>query len=165
MSTSNPLKRNCFDYILEIIGITGLISSFISLLFCYGLDKDIQIPVHYNFYGEIDGWGNVSFIYTITIMSFALYIAFSVCERFYRKFNYPIKVTENNSNYLYRAAIRLMRSMKAIISVMFAYINGISVAYAYGYIFPYNTIIIYLFIIILLITVIIYFVQTLKYKE
>lgn len=165
MSTSNPLKRNLFDYILEIIGITGLVSSFISLLFCYGLDKDIQIPVHYNFYGEIDGWGNVSFIYTITIMSFALYIAFSVCERFYRKFNYPIKVTENNSKYLYRAAIRLMRSMKAIISVMFAYINGISVAYAYGYIFPYNTIIIYLFIIILLITVIIYFVQTLKYKE
>lgn len=165
MTPSNPLERNLFDYILEIIGITGLVSSFISLLFCYGLDKDIQIPVHYNFYGEIDGWGNVSFIYTTTIMSFALYIAFSVYERFYRKFNYPIKVTENNSKYLYRAAIRLMRSMKAIISVMFAYINGISVAYAYGYIFPYNTIIIYLFIIISLITAIIYFVRTLKYKE
>lgn len=165
MTPSNLLKRNCFDYILEIIAIIGLISCFISLLFCYGLDKDIQIPVHYNFYGEIDGWGNVSFIYAITIMSVVLYIAFSVYERFYRKFNYPIKVTENKSKYMYRAAISLMRSMKAIISVMLAYINGISVAYAYGYIFPYNTIIIYLFIIISWVTAIIYFVRTLKYKE
>lgn len=165
MSAPGPLKRNKIDCILEAASITALVLCFIPLFLALKLDKDTPIPVHYNFYCEIDGWGNLSFIYHTTAIAAILYVLFSVYEKLYRKFNYPIKPTENNSKNIYRAEVRLMRTFKAVILLIFAYINSISVAYALGYDWSFNCFVMIVFILALLVSAIIYYIEIYKYKE
>lgn len=165
MSAIEPLKKNCYDYALEIVAWIGLILSFNPLLFYKSLDKNTLIPIHYNLYGEIDGWGSLSFLWIIPIIAAVFYIGFSISERYYKKFNYPIKITSNNSQYVYRIAVQLMRTLKALFLIIFAYINNISLAYAYGYKCSFNNHIMPFFIIMILAVVIIYYIKIIKYKE
>ncbi len=165
MMKNNSFKKGNYNRILEIVALIGLILSLTPLLFFNKIDKNVSIPIHYNLYGEIDDWGSRSFLWIIPIIAIAFYIILSLGEKFHKKLNYPIKITKNNAEEVYRIAIQLIRTLKALFLVILAYINNISLAYAYGYNCYFNKFIMPFFIIILLGVVILYYIKIIKYKE
>ena len=128
----NPQKRTTYDWILEIVSVLALLWSFYPLLFYGRLSDETLIPIHYNLAGEIDGWGGRYFLWIIPLIALVFYIGLSVFEKYYKRSNYPYKVTEENANHLYRQRVRLSRHLKVFSLLIFAYLNNSSYAIAVG---------------------------------
>lgn len=165
MQPLHPLKRKRPDYILEAISWTGLTTSFIPLLFYDSINQDIQIPIHYNLSGEADDWGNATVLWITPILAIVLHTILSIAERCYQKFNYPVKITADNAPYLYQAAVRLIRTLKALFAILFTYINNTSLAQAYGHTCTFSQYIIPAFTLSLLIAVSLFFLRNIQHKE
>ncbi|MDR0972627.1 MAG: DUF1648 domain-containing protein [Prevotellaceae bacterium] len=159
------LRRDRYDYILEALSGITLLATYYPLLFYQQLDAAIRIPIHYNVAGEIDGWGNPSSLWTLPLVATAFYLLFSLSERFYRHFNYPIKRTAYNEAYLYRLGIRLMRHLKVLLLLLFAYLNNVSYLIAIGKAHALSMFVMSLFFILLIGTLVVFYVRMSMYKE
>lgn len=117
-----PTKRNSYDRIIEILSLVCLLGTFVPLLFYKDLGEGTLIPIHYNASGQIDGWGDRSDLWHLPVIATLFYIGFTVLERFYKKFNYPVRVTASNAPVLYKLAVRMTRLLKLLILLLFAYL-------------------------------------------
>lgn len=129
----NPLYRNRFDYTIEIIAILSTLACFIPVILANRLDEGTPVPTHFNLYGEVDSWGDTSSFWMPAILALIGFIILSISERFYKKYNYPINISENNASDLYRLGVRITRVTKVMITLLFAYINNSTFAMAVGY--------------------------------
>jgi hypothetical protein len=127
----NPQKRTVYDKILEIISLSGLVWCCYPLLF-YNRLNGVLIPIHYNLAGEIDGWGGRCFLWIIPLIALVFYVGLSIFERYYKRADYPFKMTEKNANHLYRQRLQLSRHLKVFSVLIFAYLNNSSYAIAIG---------------------------------
>lgn len=118
-----PTKRTLYDWILEVSSLIALVFALLPLFFYGDIGEDQLIPIHYNAHGEIDGWGDRSYLWNISLLTALFYAGFTILERYYKKFNYPIEITPDNANSLHRLGVRLMRHLKLLTTLMFAYIN------------------------------------------
>ncbi|MGE7767971.1 DUF1648 domain-containing protein [Peribacillus sp. NPDC096540] len=80
-----------------------------------------QVPIHFNAKGEASGWGGRAAIWFPPIVSIFLWSILTTLERVPDTFNFPIKVTEQNAERVYKKWI-----LKAEIIVFF-YISWKSV--------------------------------------
>lgn len=128
----NPRKRTLYDWILEVFAFVALIWTFIPLLSYESLPVDIRIPTHYNMFGQVDGWGSRFDLWILLSITVLFYILFSVLERYPKWLNLSIKVTPENTNVIHRLAVRLLRHLKLILTVMFACMINLSLAIAIG---------------------------------
>lgn len=138
MALSNPVvkitvKRTPFERILELCSLLCVLAAFVPLLFYGSLDEGVRIPVHFNFQGEADGWSGRSSLGVLAGMTAIFYLVFSLGERYPRKFNYPVKVTPRNAAALYGLGVRMMRRMKFVFLLMFAYFANSSLAAVLGW--------------------------------
>lgn len=123
MRTNNILKRKCYDWVLEIVALLGL-SCILSTLFFYGVfSNDEQIPIHFNSYGEVDGWGKPYYLLFFVVIGIIIYIALGFTEKKYRHFNYPFKLPLGNVDIFYRLGVRLIRHLKALVMLFLGYLN------------------------------------------
>ena len=122
----SPTHKKIYDRILEILCWIGLAGVFYPLLHWNDLGDQAVFPIHFNLHGEADGWGGRTFLLILPALSVILYIGLSVAEKQYRKFNYPIRLTDNNKNRLYRLGVRMMRHLKPELILIFAYLNNAS---------------------------------------
>jgi hypothetical protein len=51
----------------------------------------------------------LSIFWLFSLLALFFYVGLSFLERFYHKFNYPVKVTENNATTLYKLALGALR--------------------------------------------------------
>lgn len=103
-------------------------------LFFYGsIGEDVRVPTHYDALGRADGYGSRSDLWTPALVAAVFYVILTVIERFYRSFNFPVRVTENNAGALYRLGVQLIRSLKPLLIVIMAYLNTSSLAVAMGW--------------------------------
>lgn len=161
----NPLKRTRYDWIIEILSLLSLVAAFIPVLYYRQLGEGNILPIHYNAAGEIDGWGSRSFLWQLPLIATVFYAALTICERFYKKFNLPFKVTSNNATPVYRLSIRLVRHVKLVCIILFAYINNTSLANAMGKGDNLNPYVMMFFVSALLAMVVIYYIKVYFYKE
>lgn len=117
-----PVKKTLYDWIIEGLAILCLLGVCYPLFF-YGELAGISIPIHYNAAGQTDGWGNRSFLFSLPVAAIVFYAGMSIGERFYTRFNFPVKLTEENADALYKLGVRLMRFLKFWIILIFAYLN------------------------------------------
>jgi len=61
-----------------------------------------------------------------------MYIIMTVVSLFPHIFNFPVKITPENAEVQYRLAVRLIRIIKTVILIMFAYISFMTVKTARG---------------------------------
>lgn len=162
---NTPLKRTFYDWILESLSLLSLISALYPLLFYKKLGEGDIIPIHYNIAGEIDGWGNRSFLWILPLIAFVIYIGFSFIERNYKRFNRPFKVSANNLATVYRLGVRLMRHLKLFCMFIFTYINNSSYAIATGEGNGLNKYIMMPLVGAILITSIVYYIKIQSFKE
>jgi uncharacterized membrane protein len=121
-----PLEGFC-DLIAAavVIGITVyLISTWASL--------PTKIPVHFNFAGQVDRWGEQNALFSIFAVMLALYIGLSILQRFPHIYNYPFGLTPKNVHRQYQVARQLLAIIKTEVVCFFSFIQWQVVSVARG---------------------------------
>lgn len=119
------------DLALEGITILALGLLFGLPFFSYAGLPD-EIPIHFNFKGQPDGYGSKGFLWLLPILGAAMSIGFTILSKIPHSYNYPVEITERNALPLYTGASRMMRTMKALIIGLFAYITFSTIQVAKG---------------------------------
>jgi hypothetical protein len=164
----NPRIRTFYDWVLEILSMVFLIASFYPL-FHIGKLNDV-IPVHFNIYGEADGWGNRNTLCVIPLIAVIMYILLSGVEKYYKKFNYPVNPVkfknEKITNTLYRMGIRLIRHLKLFAIMFFCYLSNVMFEVAVNKDDRLNMLALYLWLVGVLIMLLFFAIKMfrLKYK-
>ena len=153
------LKKTIYDKILEVAAIAALLWMFYPLLFYSNIDSNALIPIHYNFFGEVDGWGGRPTLWITPLIGLALYIGLSIfqiglsiLQKHLQKCHDPGKTTAKKANYL-RMGMRLGRmgwqfvSQEKLLSILlFAYVSNNIYSVAIGTTTELNIFILYILI-------------------
>lgn len=86
-----------------------------------------HIPVHFNFRGEPDRFGPRSTLILLPLIAVLLYVLLTLVGNYPHTYNYPQKITEENARKQYRLATRLVRVLKVIILLSFAYFISLAI--------------------------------------
>lgn len=115
------LKYTKFQIVIELMALLLLLSIFIYLILAWGSLPD-QIPGHYNGAGIVDRWGNKKEIWILPIMGLILYILITVISRFPAIWNVPVKITDENREYVYSNLKSMLIIVKMDMVIIFAYL-------------------------------------------
>ncbi len=119
---SLKIKKEIIDYFLEYGALILLISTWAFTIYHFNKLPDI-IATHFDFSGKPNDFGSKYTIWLLpVIMTFVYVLIFSLNQNPH-KFNYPIKITEQNAHKQYKLASRMMRVILFNITTMFAYIT------------------------------------------
>lgn len=90
-------------------------------------DLPDTIPTHFNFQGQVDGYGHKSALWAIPMLSAGLYLAMGLIATKLKPWlmNYPVKVTEENAPKLYPLAFRMLAVMNFCFVMAFLITTGI----------------------------------------
>lgn len=157
-------KRTKYDWTLEILSLLALIWAFIPVFFMKKLGEHVLIPIHFNAAGRADGWGGTHFLWINALMCLGFYLLFLLSDRYYKIMNFPVKVTPENADDLYRIGVRMMRHMKFLSILIVAYLNNSSFALALGYQFVSDSYFLSVVGILLGVVLFSHFVKMLLYK-
>lgn len=102
--------------ILLIISTTKVLTNWIKL--------PLIIPSHFNFAGEVNGFGNKNFILILPSVMIFLFITFTILEKFPNRFNYPIKINYANAEIQYKLAVKLLKITKVEVLIIFTYLSN-----------------------------------------
>ncbi len=116
------IKYQTIDYIIELLGIIGLVCLIVLPIYFY-YDLPDKIPKHFNIYGQPDSHGNKGIIWLLPSIGLFIYVGLAFLNKIPHLFNYPTTVTNENAEKLYKIATRTVRILKAITTITFAYLN------------------------------------------
>ncbi len=114
----------------ETFTIVALVAVFLPALFAGTLPEGVQVPVHFDIAGRVDGWGDKGSFIELPIVALITYIGFTFLQR--RELR--------RSNTAYSIMLRLL---KLLIVVTLAYINITSYAVVKGWAMGLNAIFIW----------------------
>lgn len=106
------LKLSPIDLAIELVSI-------ICLLFLIGLSLAISLYSQ-NFTIPINGYGSVWFF---AAKGLFVYSGLTILSRFPHVFNYPVEVSLENAGQLYRSATILLRLVKMLLMLFFAFFS------------------------------------------
>jgi uncharacterized membrane protein len=119
------------DYMMEIAGWFVLAAALFITVYFYPKLPDI-IPSHFNAAGEADGWSGKGTIWISPAIAIILFMGIRILTNYPHQLNYITPITEENAEYQYRLAARLLRSLNLIIAGMFFFIQWSIVRGALG---------------------------------
>lgn len=108
------LKKTGLDFTLEIVAFIAM-----SLTFILVTSNWERFPSEIRLNSSATGAKWVLLI--LPFASLIFYVGMSILNRFPHKFNYPIKVTEQNAEKLYKIGVRTVSFMKMLICIMILY--------------------------------------------
>ena len=109
------------DRLLEGLALAGL-AVLLALPVAYYAELPDTIPIHFNGKGEADGFGHKSTIWLMPGIGLALFALLTVVNRKSSNFNYPVRITPENAESQYRLGTRMIRMLKVLIMILFAWI-------------------------------------------
>ena len=109
------------DRILDLLGWILLIRPLAYLILGWSSFPD-QIPMHYNGAGEIDRWGGKGEIIFIEVMMWILYLGIGVVEKYPQIWNTGVEVTAKNKEKVYRTLKYMLKTLKFLTALIFAYL-------------------------------------------
>jgi len=119
------------DKIIEWLGVLGLIV-LIGLPLYYFDQLPETIPRHFGADGEPDAFSGKGIIWTLPVIGFVMYAGLFWLNKNPHIFNYPQKITQENAKRLYTIGTRMIRTLNALITWVFAYITYATVQVAFG---------------------------------
>lgn len=120
-----------FDRILEFVAAFAVIFLVTYPLLKYESLPDI-IPRHFNARGEADGFGSKATILLMPAISVVMYGLLTWLNTIPHLFNYAVEITQENAAVQYRIAMRMLRTLKALILCIFAYMTYATIQTALG---------------------------------
>jgi uncharacterized membrane protein len=132
---TNAKTNSTFGYVVETLAVVGLLFHALLVLGAWNL-LPASIPVHYNYTGEADAWGDRSNLFLLLGLSILVYFGLTFLGRYPHKFNYPWQITPDNAERQYNLARNFLRAVKCEIVWLFAVISlqtiGVSLGLASG---------------------------------
>ena len=125
------LRLTALDWIMEIIAFSFFII-LIALPLIYFKQLPETIPTHFNGAGTPDGYGSKGTLWILPVTAAFMYLLMTVIEAFPHIYNFPVEITPDNAEAQYRIATRLIRILKTVILVLFAFINFKTIKMATG---------------------------------
>ena len=119
------------DYMMEIAGWFLVAAALFITIYFYPKLPDI-IPSHFNAAGEADGWSGKGTIWISPAIAFVLFAGIRILTNYPHQLNYITAITEENAEYQYRLATRLLRSLNLVIAGIFFYLQWSIVNAAFG---------------------------------
>ena len=116
------MKWTRFDYAIEWLGWLALAIFWVYVWANYAsLPK--TIPTHFNWKGEVDGYGRRETILLLPLIATAVFWGLTLLNRYPHLFNYPRPITAENAVGSYAAATRLIRLIKTSMVFIFGFIT------------------------------------------
>jgi uncharacterized membrane protein len=114
-----------------VVSLLGLLGAAYMLI-RFWPDLPMVIPKHFDFSGQVDGWGERSSLYFLLGVNLFLYIMMTVTRLFPHTFNYPLAITADNAPRQYQLAIWYMALLKAQVVWLFVYLQWQTIQVALG---------------------------------
>lgn len=126
-----PLEPAPVDRAMDMTSYFALILLIGIPLFYYDHLPE-SLPQHFNAEGVPDAYGDKSALVILALVGLSIFGIFTFLEKIPHHYNYPREVTETNAASMYRSAVRLMKSLKMVITGGVAYIIWRSIQTALG---------------------------------
>ncbi len=111
------LKRNLYRVTTAICVIMLAAATLFVLMRWQQLPE--QIPTHYNFAGEVDGYGGKGSLIIMMVLSWIVFFTLTISIRFPEKWNMPVEVTEENRARLFAITRAMMEAVKFFVTLLF----------------------------------------------
>ena len=134
MKNSRPvikIKPEPVDRVLDFIAMVAVTGLIVFPIWYYPQLPDV-IPTHFGVNGMPDAYGDKNNLWWLPAIGVILYIGLKILTNYPHIFNYPVIVTPENAEKLYRSGTRLVRFVNATTSVVFLYISYHSIQVAMG---------------------------------
>lgn len=119
------------------------------------------VPTHYNVQGIVDGWGAKSTIWWVVAFQVVQVLLLGLLSRYPQYYNYPIQVTDENRERLYRLGVNLVSYLALSMSILMAYALAVLLQLV-----PLFTTLMYLYILLALFLLPIYYIyKAIKLKD
>ncbi|WP_417291423.1 DUF1648 domain-containing protein [Corallibacter sp.] len=116
------IEKSVQDKLLQITPFILLGIGLVYTLINYN-SLPAQVPVHFNFSGEVTNYAEKNSIWFLTILGFVLTFGMYKLMQYPHQFNYPVKITPENAEKQYKSAIKMMTYMNIGVASLFLIIN------------------------------------------
>jgi uncharacterized membrane protein len=107
------------DKLIEASAWFCLIMLWVITLYAYYKLPEI-IPTHFNASGQADDDGSKMVLFFLPVIGTLLFIGLTALNNYPHIFNYPVAITEQNAERQYANAVRMIRTLKLIIVMVFS---------------------------------------------
>lgn len=150
-------EKEPLDLLFEVAGLIGVVAMVVITAINYHGLPD-QVPTHFNGSGLPDDHSGKGMTWLLPVIAVILFSGLMILNRFPFTFNFPVNITSENAERLYRHACRSMRILNLLLVIMFFYLTWQSIAVAKGqspglgiWFVPVNTIAILIFTIYMIV--------------
>lgn len=132
---SNPpviaLPKTSTDRMLDLLTVFLLVV-FWGVSFYYYSDLPEEIPIHFDYAGEVDNYANKKTIFLLPMIGTMLAGFLTLVSRHPETFNYTVTITPENAERQYRNALLMTRVMRIVIVFVFMLIDWEVIQIALG---------------------------------
>jgi uncharacterized membrane protein len=115
------VENTFFDWLIELISLAVMIF-LVFFLRKYWSEVPARIPTSYAFDGTIKAYGSKNSLLMLYLVIVGMYIILSFSVKFPYRFNFTVKITEENAYKQYRIARRMMSIIKLEVILIFGYL-------------------------------------------
>jgi len=107
---------------IEVATLACLVIALAYTIFNYTALPE-QVPMHFNLSGEVDNYGDKSFVWFPLIIGFGLCFGLYKLNKYPHLFNYPTEITSDNAEKHYTFAVKTMSLVNFMVALLFAIIS------------------------------------------
>ena len=115
------VKKDKVDLMLDVASIIGLMFIWI-YTFTHFSKLPETIPTHFNIKGDIDNYGSKYTLWILPVVITFINILFRILYNYPHKFNYIVKITDDNAAKQYLLVLRITRIIIMNITFLFGFI-------------------------------------------
>lgn len=106
--------------IIDIVGVV-LIIALVLITFIGWINAPEIVPTHYNFNGEVDGYGSKNTMFILLPVVVIVYIGMAILSKYPEVYNYCVEINPINKEKQYLMASTFMKIINIEIASMFFY--------------------------------------------
>lgn len=125
MNTNRPkikVPLEPLDIGLDLLSVAIITVTIIYTILMY-TNLPETLPIHFNFKGEADNYGNKSAVLWLPIFNIGMFILLFMLNKFPHIHNYMVNITEENALKNYRFSTRIVRFTNLFITILFSFIQ------------------------------------------
>ncbi len=116
----------------KILAFVFLLASFVPVFFWQRL-AEARVPVHFNYAGEPDRWGDGCSIFLLPLLSCVLYVLMLCSARKPQLINWPINVSKEEKAELIPYAVPFVQRINVLAMMLLSYLSNGSFMVALGH--------------------------------
>lgn len=109
-----PIEKDSLMKAAQMIAMLCVIVCWVLALYYYGKFPN-SIPIHFDAAGDPNNFGAREIIFLLPMLATILVLGINWLAKYPHVFNYTQKVTEQNASKLYRASMKILYIVSAIV--------------------------------------------------